>query len=392
LVPPQDVEIETLFHLLERVHHQTLDIHETIALKTSIFYPEIRELGIPLVKPLAAASVKKETMDRTVSAEVSAEFSPSIDSVRQQMQDQIDQNIEEACPEKEKDVEVVEAISRASSLELDEACLMSDQDVMDKALIAMSFVSEKGYARRIAASNSIIENLKIKKFVEQISGGTYTSVEGTMRSLTMALRKYGYIERVHCTPTNGEISEGVRGYRLTSKAEKRIVALKSFLEDSLISRMNPRWSRSENQIQTQEAEHADPESDDDDLVGEVSDKTGGLTSDDLSRIKSWIDAHEEANNQINEAEHIIGNLESEKSDLMLTSAGIVSTREEQIQKRDELIKRIARLDEKEEEIKKEIEQKNKEIKDWRIFQLPYISEKERIESEITNLTGKRKSS
>jgi hypothetical protein len=263
---------------------------------------------------------------------------------------------------------------------------------MDKALIAISFVAEDGFAKKKAASDSIIDNLGVKKFVSGIGKWEYETHQGAMRALTMALCRDGYLERIYCTSSDGRVGEGVRGYKITHRGEKRINSLKAFLHDSVIAKMNPGWCRAEACVQIP-ASH--PQEDDEPELQEekeenIPEKISGLTSDDLSKIKAWIASLEEATEHISETETIIANLNSEKSDLMLTLAGVSSTREEKLRLREELDKAISKLDDKEQEVKKEMAKKDKEIEDWRRFRAPYLLEKERLESVIGELTGKKR--
>ncbi len=288
LIPPSDVDTDTLFSLLSRVHPKNLDIYDTLAMKAAIQYPEIRELaGTKPIFPLkrdgrvkadvggnSSAEAQKENNmpDQQTVAAICNEFATPMERLKawKERADKANDG-EEPCPGAVCDGAVIGAdadgvyvalpggaggiipatniekpncdgdsnIEKIYSLSLTEPLLLSDQEAMDRALVAIAFVSQNGYAKRTVVSNSIIQNLEILNFIEKISKGGYVSVEGAMRALTMALRKNNYIERVHCSPK----TDAVKGYKITHKGEKRILALKKFLSEEILSKINHNWLR-----------------------------------------------------------------------------------------------------------------------------------------------------
>lgn len=380
LVPPSGTDMDTLFNLLSRVHPKNLDIYDTLALKAAIQYPEIRELGefagTQLILPLKKENFSQNyTQEKTHSVESSEIADTSIEPVTKK-------DISEAIsvpnasidrvPIKQNDVEKI------SSLALTEPLILSDQEAMDKALIAMAIVSHNGYAKRTAASGSIIQHLDILNFIEKISAGTYVSVEGAMRALTMALRKNNYIERIHCSPS----SDAVKGYKITYKGEKRILSLKRFLSNDLLSKIDHNWIKfteeKEEYIETIENTVEESKQVETPIENEL---------EHYERLESLISSLREANNQIVEANGFIDNLNSEKTDLSVELFGIEKAIEEQIKCKQEIEKRIAKFQEKKEEIKIKVGEKEKEIEDWKKYQSPYMSEKDRLKKEIETLAG-----
>lgn len=267
-------------------------------------------------------------------------------------------------------------VEKNTSLELFEACLLSDEEAMDRALIAIAYVSVGGYAKRIPASNSIIENLNINKFIKEISNGTYNSINGAMRAITMALTSAGYIERIACT------SNSTRGYRLTEKAEKRINALRRVFDESIFSNIKPGWNHHENKV-----EPDDPPSEPEAVpVSEV--KTGGgLEEESLGKAFSIMDNLKEIVEQINQVDGFLKNLQSEKSDLEATKAGFEITLSQKAEKLKELQEEIARISGKIGDIDTTISQKDREIEDWKRYQEPYILDRDRLTLEVKKLVG-----
>lgn len=378
LVPPPEVDMNVLYHALERVHPNTLEIHDTVALAAAIFHPELRESGVPpLVRPKVMPVGSSESND------MPKEHCSLVN----------DSDVETQTNEKPVSAAVIaqaieqKAVNKISDLRLDEPAEMNDQEVLDKALIALSFVMENGYARKNPASTAIIENLGMDNFTKNISGGTYASVPGAMRALTMALRAGQFLERVYCNSENGGFTDQIRGYKITFKGEKRINALKPFLADNLIAKMRPNWSRGGSVEDISDSCEKTSES----LENQQkTDKIQELTNEELSKLKSWITSLEEANVQIQEVNIVIENLDAEKSDLDINIAGISAVRAQYLKQKEEIDSAIAKLDEKEKEIKEQIAKKDSEIKDWLKFKSPYVEEKEKLELQIASSTGRVK--
>jgi DNA-binding PadR family transcriptional regulator len=384
LVPPPSVDIDTLFNLLTRVHPKTLEIHETMLLKKMIEYPEMRELmgmsrNVILPLPPREIQVQNTQQEPLASCEKSIACQDAVcyekeSEVTADVAEEIFVTKKEFAEITEPTIEKIEQesteINKIQSLALSESTLLSDQEALDRALLALSFVVDKGYVKKALASTSIIENLEIKNFIKNISNGTYVSVEGAMRSLTMALRKNNYIERV----LHG-VGESVRGYKITHKGEKRIVALKKLFGNKVISKMNDSWSRFEN------ADVMEPEcSSNDQVEQQIQEPEIKENSENYERLESLVASLKEANEQIVEANGFIDNLNSEKSDLSIELMGLNKAVEEQI-------KMINKFKEMQEEIKNKIKQKDTEIGEWKVYQTPYEEEKNKLRREIEKLAG-----
>ncbi len=280
--------------------------------------------------------------------------------------------------------------SFAFSMVLDEPCLLSDQEVMDKALVAMSSaVDESGYIKKNDASNSIIEKLGIRNFVENVSGGTYTSVEGAMRALTMALTNRGhYIQRIHYPS-----GFNVRGYKLTAKAERRIKALK---EKYMAEEGRPTTKLgSVGTTELQDAENK-PNASSDELhsegmtAPEIKAELERFDSNALDRLQSLISECKEAENHIKEVDSVIANLESEISDLKIDLEALDLAEKERVRQMEELTRDIGRIRSKKEPIIKSIEQKVRDREEWEREKAPVLSKKSKVEIEIFGVTGHRR--
>lgn len=434
LVPPEGINLNDLFILLQRVNPKTLEIHDTLALKAAIESTEYRGIDFPVTRAIvdniyrkiksepekitnlspADSSSAADPVDAPVKAadapvdanEAASRFNPPrpfnsprpkpLEWVRAQKK--TDENKEESISLKEiaRNISPVEdKIEKIHSLALTEPTLLGDQEVLDRALVAMSFVTTEGYCARLDASNSIIKNLDILNFIENVSQGAYNAIESAMRSLTMALRKNNYIERVYYGK-----SEGVRGYKFTPKAEKRIIALQKFLDDNILSQINPSWSKftkqeefiedsgqNETDVEITETPNKDisPMS-----VRDVSSEAvreAEAETEHYSRLESLISELRDLNDQIVEADGFINNLNSEKTDLQAELYGIEKAIEEQIRCKEEIEKRINKFQEKQKEMKDQIENKEREILDWQRFQLPCVTEKDKIKKQMENLAN-----
>lgn len=371
LLPPAEVDTQTLFSVLKRVNPVSLEIPESRNLPRAFIEHVID--AIPSVLPPAPSSVDsasssdegdhRENLDSDAEAEI-REAVRDLNLLESGSSGQIAESI---SPSKESVAELM----------LDEPALMSDQEVMDKALIAIGVVAPNGYAKKVEASNSVIDKLGIKKFVGEVSGGMYTSVEGAMRALTMALRSAGYLERVHYTAEDGTVSKGIKGYKLTPKALKRIASLKAVRGDCVL-----------------------PESDTiseatvvDETISEVKKDESheiGFNSNDLPRLKSLIAEHEEAELQLKEIDGILGNLDSEIADIRLDATGLELAEREKIKQIEAMQSEVQRIRDKKVSIKEKLERKQKEKKEWEEMKSPHISEKARVEAEICLITGRNK--
>jgi hypothetical protein len=386
LVPPKDIDIQTLFGLLKRVNPVSLNIPESISLpKAFVDHIVDARPNIRQSEPVfAVETVPKDEFTPEAEAEIKEAM---IDL------DNLDHGVSKA-----QVADVVAPPKAKVSLLLDEPALLSEQEVMDKALIAISLVAERGYAKKNVASASIIENLGIKNFIENVSGGTYTSVEGAMRSLTMAMRGRGYLDRVHYTAEDGSVSKGVRGYKLTPKAEKRIVALEALYGDSVAYRAV--LGRVRTNGATMEAAgpmlpgdpgsdallrpHGYDEIDATEPVGE------GLNSEDLPRLKSLISQHEEADLQLKEIDGILANLDSEIADIQIDMTGLELAERDKAIQIESLQGDLDRIRAKKAAASSGLEKKRRERREWDSMKLPHVSEKSKVEAEICMITGRNK--
>ena len=376
LLPPAEVDARVLFALLRRVNPVSLEIPESSELPRA-FIDHVIDAKPKILPPPPLERIESSVEESQKFVEV--EEPNDIDSeaeaeIREAVQD-LDR-LERGSDSERISRTVSPSRQFVTALLLDEPVLMSDQEVMDKALVALGVVAPNGYARKTEASNSIIDNLGIKRFVGEVSGGTYTSVEGAMRALTMALRSAGYLERVHYTAEDGSVSKGIKGYKMTPKALKRIAALKAIHGEV---DMSERPRKDEVVEDGSEAEELQEEG-----------RDSSLNSEDLPKLKSLISQHEEADLQLKEIDGILRNLDSEIADIELDATGLELAERDKIKQMEILQGEIQRVREKKATVVASLERKCTERKEWEDMRYPHLSEKSRVEAEICAITGRNK--
>lgn len=372
LLPPAEVDANMLFSLLRRVNPVNLKI------------PESRELPKAFIDHVIGAKPSALPSHAVAKVDVEADTQKEIGSEDEESQEfsrDAKAEIMEAVQDLDhmehgSDSKIIAQVVSPSkesvgALLLDKPTLMSDQGAMDKALLALGVVAPNGYARKTEASNYIIASLGIKRFIGEVSGGTYTSVEGAMRALTMALRSAGYLERVHYSAEDGSVSKGIKGYKLTPKALKRIAALKA-VRGEVVSPV----SAEADVVLGSEALSEESEA--------------GLNSDDLPRLKSLISQHEEADLQLKEINGILGNLDSEIADIQLDATGLDLAEIDKIKQIEVLQSEIQRVREKKMAVAENLKRKFAERKEWEDMKLPHLAEKSRVEAEICSITRNNK--
>jgi hypothetical protein len=372
LLPPAEVDTNVLFTLLRRVNPVSLDIPESRELPRAFIDHVIGAKPKIIPTPIARGSEVGMPKEIDSNDEVPKELDSDAEAEIKEAVDDLDR-LQSASDSRQIAHELSPSRESVSVLLLNEPALMSDQEVMDKALLALGAVAPNGYARKTEASSSIIDNLGIKRFVGEVSGGTYTSVEGAMRALTMALRSAGYLERVHYAAEDGSVSKGIKGYKLTPKATRRIAALKAIHGEVSRHDYDQRVVEAEPDAEVlQEAERA------------------GLTSEDLPRLKSLISQHEEADLQLKEIDGILGNLDSEIADIELDATAMCLAERDKMRQMEILQGEIQRVREKKAVVNANLERKRRERKEWEDMRSPHLSEKSRVEAEICSITGRKK--
>jgi hypothetical protein len=383
LLPPADIDTNALFGLLRRVNPVNLQIPESKELPRAFIEHVIG--SAPKIVPLAPASdEEKEAEAEETQDELGFEAEAEIREAVQDL-DRLDRGVD-ASQIAEAVSPPKESVQSKFPLRIDEPVLMSDQEVMDKALVAIGIVAPNGYAKKKEASDSIITRLGIKEFIRDVSGGTYTSVEGAMRALTMALRGSGYIERVHYTAVDGRVSDGIKGYKLTPKGLKRIQSLSGEMKPVASVALEAIEEDAETAVSDKSQEIFGSE--EGDSLGEQ--REGGLNSEDLPRLKSLISEHEEADLQLKEIDGILGNLDSEIADIGLDVTGLELAEREKTKQMEALQGEIQRIIDKKASAAEKLTRKRRERREWEEMKSPHISEKARVEAEICAITGRNK--
>ena len=427
LMPPAGVDAEVLFEVLSAVHPSTLrtsmgvvSASDEVAIFKGLMdrikdYP--KDISINPSKmiekkiPHAISEKPSEILISTEAAEVDLNLPQSLGSPRPLLttEDEPAPNppavnpIEEEVRMPEKLAEIASEFNpnpKISALDIvpahdDEdgrAMLLSNQFVLDRALVAMSFVTEEGFGKRIEVSDSIISNLRISEFLEVST--LYNSIEGAMRAIMMGLCGQDLARRVF---HGGNKWRSLQGYSLTPKGEKRLLALRDFLHQDLIVKMSPDWNVADDREQ--------------EFDGETFEKTEGagepqaaaasepevkpkseFTTDQIVRLESWLSELKEHNERISEIEGLMEDLRSEKEDEMHHLAGVEVAREKALRQREELDRELSRLDSKKSDLEGKVAKKDVEIDEWNAELRAHISNKSRIESDIGSSTGMQRTS
>jgi DNA-binding PadR family transcriptional regulator len=324
LHPPKDVDIDLAYSILSRVNPVTLQIPESRKLPGAVLG---RLVGVEPIGGLERKGECLEVVEPTAEA---------------------DQERESA-----KNPPIADGERLDTVLELDPSWTLSCDEAVDRALMAIAFVAEGGYARKSEASASIIESLGVKGFAAGASE-SYTSVEGSMRALTMALwKRKRYIERITANSRGGGgPSDSIRGYRITPKGERRLEVLAEKFGPDVKSRMNANWRRDAAGVSQ----------------SQVSSVLSPAAPKSLSELKELVASHDEAEKQIREMDGLVS----------LVDSDIDSLRSEM----DSLDAEIARMNEAKAEIARRISAKEEEKREWERMKAVYEGERVRIEGLV----------
>jgi hypothetical protein len=393
LMPPADVSPEVLMELLSAVHPSTLRMpagtFSSVSEEVAIFKALVEHMVDPAPPIQSEKEPEHQEPERNWGENES--ISNEKDSAEQDLIP--NEKVLEVKPtELAKEVSPSGKISTLNIVpdEDDEdgrSILLSYQFVLDRALIAISFVSEGGYAKRIVISDSIVRNLNVEGFIEVST--VYKVIESGMRALMMGLCNEGFVKRVfHGGRSTSK--DTLQGYRLTPKGEKRILALREFLHPDLISKMSPDWRTSENHEDSddvvddeavEEVEFAEPEG---------SHPKAEFTTDQILRLEAWLAELKDQNERISEVEGLIEDIRAEKEDKLHHLTGVEVAREKALKQREELDRELARLDAKKSELEGMVSKKDAEMADWNEELKAHTSKKAKLENDIGSSTGMRR--
>ena len=256
LVPPPAIDCEGIYESLRSIHPNTLRLNHSFrvgsrmepeerSILTAVYNRATNSPPTPILprigpKPPEAAKEEPEKVPEPVKQK-SLEFAnkDQVSENLQVSQRALENQTQALSPQTFDKISNLDITPLVESPDSGAAAIGTEQFILDRALIAISFVVENGFAKRITLSTSIVENLNIKGYIQK--GKAYKSKEGLMRALWMALINEGYVERIF----HGKLSETLLGYKLTPKGVKRIKVLASFLDDSLVAKMKKNWDGSE---------------------------------------------------------------------------------------------------------------------------------------------------
>lgn len=416
LMPPSGVDVEKLFLLLKRTDSISLEIPESLDLPLAVFQriADIKPVFKPLPKKIEAYEHKEEEKAKTESSEEKPKAEVTDMSLKSsEISEELNRKINQS------------EVEKISSLLILDPIMLYEQEAMDKALIAFGMCCEKGYVKRIVLSSCIKENLGIKKYVEEYCEGLYATVESAMKSLLTALVNNKYIERSRWNTTQENESGGIKGYTLTDKGGKRIIALLDRCSEDISSKIKLGLTKQERaqlsylhdpntqkiledideEFDTVEdkarawkdrapefdskmdvASHVEDQkkSDSDEMMSEE------ITIDGIERLKNIIKKHDKATAEISDTDVLIGDLLSEKKELAITQNGFKLAEEEKIRQIKEIEEELKIIRSKRKNIEENIERKQREIESWEQYKKPFENDLVRAEEEISRLTGRRK--
>lgn len=369
LYPPAGTDAELAFRILARVHPITLCVPESPDLRVAV-RGRLLDAPIPFMPPpvpekvFEVEEVREEPQaDAAGHVEATKEALPAAEPVDQSPTPEATEEVLVA-EEDEQWVSFADEGDGIPELAIEDGSDLWDREVADRALIAIAFVAEGGFARRSEASRSIIRHLGMARFA---GGGSdrYKSVQGSMRGLTMAMaKKWRYIERVKYSAEGGSgPSSTVKGYKITAKGQRRLEAIREGFGERtrlLLNRPAP------TPIQ------------DDGLTAAVA--GAPVTSISIEAIKSMVERHEEANRQVREHDEVLQAMEADIRSMDIEIEGLSAVVEERKRRVAELQAEIEEIESKRAVVEERAAKKKEERRQWSDMRAPYALERDRIES------------
>jgi len=400
LVPPDFVDLDGVFEALCRIHPSSLKLADENVSKEDI--PMIAALvqrtmdpPMPIISPIAATPPPKPATFEQIEKilDVAAE---RIGLVSNAANKKLVELPSEAQSEPVSHPETTEtfapsagsvaSLNKMSSLDISGGIVSDEEEeeslccqyVLDRALVAFSFVCEAGFAKRADVSESIVTNLNVPGFLR--SHASYGSLKGAMKSLMAGLCREGFTNRTYQHSV-------LTGYRLTQKGEKRIIALMGFLDEKLSSRIRSDWSdwipdEEEEEEELMFAEHVEK-------APEEVQKPSEIDSDTIQKLKMLIGEFEDQEEQVAELEKMISDLKSDKEDDTHTLVGIDAAKKEKLKAKEELERDILRLDSRRQELEQKISKKQQEIAGWEAELSSHAAKKADAESQIASAGWRR---
>lgn len=415
LIPPAAIDCEGVYESLRSIHPNTLRLNHSFRVGSRM-EPEERSIltavyeratnsppapVLPRIGPKPVAAPEKPVTPKPEESEPVTQKSLEFAN-----KDQVSENLQvsQHVLENQAQVLVAQTFDKICNLDITplvdspesgDAAIGSEQFILDRALVAISFVAENGFAKRTTISTSIVENLNIKGYIQK--GKAYKSKEGAMRALWMALYNEGYVERIF----HGKLSETLLGYKLTPKGVKRIKVLASFLDDSIVAKMNKNWDGSEpyepsEMFQEEEdlEAYCEEEDETETFVAMAAATTEAepaqpkqLTPEQILKLKGLISEFEHQSEQASEVSKMISELETEREDHAHTLAGVEIAKRDKMKQKEDLDRDIFRLDGKKKEIEEKINKNQGEMSDWRGELEAHNRRIAELNREVERLTG-----
>lgn len=367
LYPPPEVEAEAAFAVLNRVHPVTLEAAESRLLPGAVL-GRIMDVPARLMPPPKPFKVAEVADDPSSDEEHGSSPTASYTEAEELKDSPAEQS--ESDPNLEMSGETDKVADQDSGLAIEPNSDLWDREVADRALMAIAFVAEEGFARKSEASSSMIRHLGIEKFA---GGGSecYRTVQGSMRALTMALwKKWRYIDRVRYSSDDGRgASDAIKGYKITPKGQKRIEVIRDSFGPRILALLGsrPHLVATEMVINHQKE-------------GVTAAVAGASTSIDMETIKGMVQRHEEAKRQIEEHDEVIASMDADIRSLKIELEGLESVEADRRRKLAEIQAEIDEIISKKTEASKRLSKKKQERDQWSEMRDPHLAELGRIES------------
>jgi hypothetical protein len=248
-----------------------------------------------------------------------------------------------------------EVVAELATLSLLSFCtpsmLMSEQSVLDRAIVAIAMVTRSGYAPRLAVSESIVQNLDVLGFVTQSE--VYTSLESANRALVMGLCNEKLLDRV----TNGRGT--LKGYKLTQKGEKRVMALKSLgVIDGI--KFDDDWSDGIYDEPKKVLPKEEPKA----IVEEpkkVSKEVDEFDAGYIEKLESFVKELKALNENVIAFKKLLEETQTERGDLVTHLSGVDLAIETKVKEKEDLETEIVRLRSKRADLERNIKGKDEDI-------------------------------
>ncbi len=355
LIPPFDVNIQEAFALLSRVNGVTLKIPESAVLPLAWAG---RMLDVPPF-PIVPAQIEKIT-------DVEDDEQPS-DPMNEDSEE-----IQQPCESADGDSED----AKFQSLWLSSDENLSSDNSMDKALVAVGFVTIDGYCDRRDAFESMERHLNLKGY----KGNDW--VPSAVRSLIASMKDIGlYLRRVRKSPKDRKArlygEESTVGFEITKRGQERLYEIRSSYGSEVEARLGLGWR----------SRFAPAESSPERTSVVRSEVASTLVPDAVARIKGLVASYEEAAGQVKEYDEVISPIAKEMSRLEVEIGDLCVVESDLAGRIAEIQRQLDEVRLKKEKAEGDLDKKRSEKTDWEKLKAPHESEMTRLGALLSGLGG-----